>query len=141
MSSAKSPKSDFEGEDEPDKHGEEALNAMQSLFDDAVEPNPFRIPTDDKIFTFKEEEKQRKADAREKTKRAKIWEKSRPAREGCLKKICEASIEPSSLAINPKVQKKINLAEAAGFTIPVEKPRNKENRYKLVDKKREMFLV
>jgi hypothetical protein len=45
------------------------------------------------------------------------------------------------LAINPKVQSKVNVAEAAGFTIPIERPKNRENRYKLVEKKREMFLV
>ena len=56
-------------------------------------------------------------------------------------KICETDIEPSALAINPKVQNKINVGEAAGFTIPIERPKNKENRYKLIDKKREMFLV
>lgn len=33
------------------------------------------------------------------------------------------------------------MAEAAGFTIPIERPKNKENRYKLIEKKREMFLV
>ena len=71
----------------------------------------------------------------------KIWEKNRPTREGCLRKICETDIEPSALAINPKVQNKINVGEAAGFTIPIERPKNKENRYKLIDKKREMFLV
>ena len=69
----------------------------------------------------------------------KIWEKNRPLREGCLRKITETEIEPSSLAINPK--KKINVAEAAGFTIPIERPKNRENRYKLIEKKREMFLV
>ena len=33
------------------------------------------------------------------------------------------------------------MAEAAGFTIPIERPKNRENRYKLIEKKREMFLV
>lgn len=70
-----------------------------------------------------------------------MWEKNRPTREGCLRKICETDIEPSAIAINPKVQKKINVAEAAGFTIPIERPKNRENRYKLIEKKREMFLV
>ena len=105
------------------------------------ESNPFRIPPDEKIFSFKEEEKDRKNDEREKNKSLKIWEKNRPIREGCLRKICETDIEPSGIAINPKVQKKINVGEAAGFTIPIERPKNKENRYKLIDKKREMFLV
>jgi hypothetical protein len=58
-----------------------------------------------------------------------------------LRKICETDIEATQLAINPKVQSKVNVAEAAGFTIPIERPKNRENRYKLVEKKREMFLV
>jgi len=78
---------------------------------------------------------------REQNKSLKVWEKNRPTREGCLRKICETDIEPSALAINPKIQKKINVAEAAGFTIPIERPKNRENRYKLIEKKREMFLV
>ena len=71
----------------------------------------------------------------------KIWEKNKPTREGCLRKLCETDIEPSALAINPKVADKINVAEAAGFNVPVERPKNRENRYQLIDKKREMFLV
>jgi hypothetical protein len=35
----------------------------------------------------------------------------------------------------------VNVAEAAGFTIPIERPKNRENRWKLIEKKREMFLV
>lgn len=78
---------------------------------------------------------------REANKKLKVWEKNRPTREGCLRKFYETDIEPSALAINPKVQSKINVAEAAGFAIPIERPKNKENRYKLIEKKREMFLV
>ena len=40
---------------------------------------------------------------REHNKSMKVWEKNRPTREGCLRKICETDIEPSALAINPKV--------------------------------------
>ena len=32
---------------------------------------------------------------REKNKNLKIWEKNRPTREGCLRKICETDIEPT----------------------------------------------
>jgi hypothetical protein len=135
MSSISSSKSGF-------SHHKDNKNKMNgSAYDQDDESNPFRIPPDEKIFTFKEEEKERKIDDREKNKSLKIWEKNRPTREGCLRKICETDIEPSALAINPKVQKKINVAEAAGFTIPIERPKNKENRYKLIEKKREMFLV
>ncbi|MFS8159530.1 MAG: hypothetical protein ACMG6E_04825 [Candidatus Roizmanbacteria bacterium] len=116
-------------------------NADNSQYDQYQDDNPFKIPPDEKIFSFKEEEKDRKNVEREHNKSMKVWEKNRPTREGCLRKICETDIEPSALAINPKVQKKINVAEAAGFTIPIERPKNRENRYKLIEKKREMFLV
>jgi len=65
--------------------------------------NPFLIPPDEKIFTFKEEEKERKLIDRENNKNMKIWEKNRPIREGTLKKITESEIDPSPLAINPNV--------------------------------------
>jgi hypothetical protein len=65
--------------------------------------NPFSAPSDEKIFSFKEEEKERKLNEKERNKSLKIWEKNRPTREGCLRKICETDIEPSALAINPKV--------------------------------------
>ena len=103
--------------------------------------NPFKLPSDELIFSFKETEKDRKIIEREKNKQLRIWEKNRPVREGCLRKICETDIEATQLAINPKVQSKVNVAEAAGFTIPIERPKNRENRYNLVAKKREMFLV
>ena len=70
-----------------------------------------------------------------------MWEKNRPTREGCLRKLCETDIEPAALAINPKVADKINAAEAAGFNVPVERAKNRDNRWDLVKKKREMFLV
>ena len=103
--------------------------------------NPFRIPNDELIFTFKDDEKKRKVEEREDNKRKRIWEKNKPAREGCLRKLCETDIEPSALAINPKVQSKVSVMEVNGFTVPTERNKNKENRYKLIEKKREMFLV
>lgn len=33
------------------------------------------------------------------------------------------------------------MAEAAGFNVPVEHPKGRENRWDLIKKKREMFLV
>lgn len=111
-----------------------------SLYGDDQE-NPFKLPSDELIFSFKETEKDRKVIEREKNKQLRIWEKNRPVREGCLRKICETDIEPTQLAINPKVQSKVNVAEAAGFTIPIERPKNRENRWNLIQKKREIGLV
>lgn len=76
-------------------------NDANSLYGD--EENPFKAPSDVLIFSFKETEKDRKIIEREKNKQLKIWEKNRPTREGCLRKICETDIEPTQLAINPKV--------------------------------------
>lgn len=39
------------------------------------EINPFRIPPDSKIFTFKEEEKAKKQEERKKNSKLKAWEK------------------------------------------------------------------
>jgi len=54
--------------------------------------NPFKIPSDELIFTFKEDEKARKIQEREQNKKLKLWEKNRPVREGCLRKLCETDI-------------------------------------------------
>ena len=113
---------------------------QNSLFGEDEE-NPFKLPSDELIFQFKEMEQNRKAIEREKNKSLKIWEKNRPTREGCLRKITQTDIEPTQLAINPAIQSKVNMAEAAGYTVPIERPKNRENRWKLIEKKREMFLV
>lgn len=83
----------------------------------------------------------RKEKERLTNKKLKIWEKNRPTREGCLRKLCETDIEPAALAINPNVTDKINQAQADGFNVPVERSKNRENRWELIKKKREMFLV
>ena len=86
------------------RHGDDNKGGNYgTMFDMASEDNPFKVPPDEKIFSFKEEEKERKIEDREKNNSLRIWEKNRPTREGCLRKICETDIEPSALAINPKV--------------------------------------
>ena len=90
------------------KSGQSALKENKARVTGSIygyddETNPFQIPADEKIFSFKEEEREKKNEEREKNKNLKIWEKNRPTREGCLRKICETDIEPSAIAINPKV--------------------------------------
>ena len=67
---------------------ERAITAATSVDTD----NPFKIPSDELIFTFKEDEKARKIQEREQNKKLKLWEKNRPIREGCLRKLCETDI-------------------------------------------------
>jgi len=71
--------------------------------------NPFIIPADEKIFTFKEEEKQKRLADREKNRNTKIWDKNMPTREGCLKKLCGADIQPAAVAIDHRLQKKLSM--------------------------------
>ena len=65
----------------------EVNNNFRSFMDNTQPQNPFIIPPDEKIFTFKEEEKQRRLADRERNRNTKIWDKNRPTREGCLKKL------------------------------------------------------
>ena len=58
----------------------------QSFYDGSTDDsmrNPFSAPADEKIFSFKEEEKERKLEEKERNKTLKIWEKNRPTREVC----------------------------------------------------------
>jgi len=66
-----------------------------SVYGVEEEENPFKLPSDELVFTFKESERDRKIIDREKNKQLRIWEKNRPTREGCLRKICETDIEPT----------------------------------------------
>jgi hypothetical protein len=104
---------------------ERAMTAATSVDND----NPFKIPSDELIFTFKDDEKARKILEREQNKKLKLWEKNRPIREGCLRKLCETDIQPSGIAINSKVATKVNMNEHNNFTVPTERPKNQETRY------------
>ena len=103
--------------------------------------NPFSMPDDELIFTFKEDEKARKIMERERNKKLKLWEKNRPIREGCLRKLCETDIQPSGIAINSKVASKVNMNEFNSYSVPIERPKNQETRYQLKEKKRQIFLA
>lgn len=123
------------------ENSEHGVNDDHHSADPLDDLTPFAMPPEELIFTFKEQEKLRREKEREENKSLKIWEKSKPSREGCLRKLTQTDIEPSALAINPKVKKKINVAEASGFTVPVDRQKNRDNRYTLIEKKREMFRV
>jgi hypothetical protein len=82
------------------------------------------MPSDQMIFTFKEDEKKRKMEEKEQNKKFKLWEKNRPIREGCLRKLIETNIQPSGIAINSKVTSKVNMNEFNSFTVPIERPKH-----------------
>ena len=49
------------------------------------EPNPFGIPSEDLIFTYKDDMKSERMARRERESKLKVWEKSRHMREGRMK--------------------------------------------------------
>ncbi len=76
---------------------------MKNASTETENDNHFKKPSDDMICTFKNDMKNERQSKRENEKSLRVWEKNRPMREGCLRKLCETEIEPSALAINPKV--------------------------------------
>jgi hypothetical protein len=49
------------------------------------EANPFGIPSEDLIFTYKDDMKSERDAKRERESKLKVWEKSRHMREGRMK--------------------------------------------------------
>lgn len=113
----------------------------QSMVDfDKPEPNPFAFPADEKLFTFKEEEKERKAELRRINSGRSIYDKNRPSREGILRKINEVDSSGVRLNVRYRRVQSAKVPQDSGIKLD-SRNKNKESRYKLIEKKREMFLV
>ena len=69
LSSSKSHGNVGQGNDDKQTNADTDFN---SLYGDESE-NPFRMPSDELIFSFKDSEKDRKIIQREKNKQMKIW--------------------------------------------------------------------
>ena len=112
---------------------------LTSIFHDIYNVNPFVQPPDDKIFTFKQEETQKRAETREQRKTMKIWEKSRPPRAGRIKELFKVNIDEDDMKFSQTEKLLPNLAIN---TLVSERNKGKqESRYKLIEKKREMFFL
>lgn len=105
------------------------------------EPNPFSIPPDEKIFTFKEEEKARKVEERKRNSKLKIWEKNKPSREGKLRAICDTDIQMADIIINEEFHKQQKFQDSGIESIPVDTQKNKENKHDLLQRNKNIFLV
>ena len=57
----------------------------KSFFDERSTSNPFMIPGDELIFSFREEENKRRNLRIQSNRKTKIWFKDKPIREGILK--------------------------------------------------------
>jgi len=105
---------------------------------DAGEDNPFRLPPDDQIFLIREQERQRRAEERERVKHLRVWDRhTASSRIGLGKKIGDVVQEASAASAPKKAMRK-----SRSDTGPVgDARRQKENVADFVEKKREMFLV
>lgn len=104
-----------------------------SFFEDRHHSNPFVIPDDDQIFSFREKPPKPAT-------RVRIWNKGRPARAGWLRRLWGENIIAAPVAIRANFRN-IGLNKTHEFTIPVERPKNKENRWELISKKRQMDFM
>lgn len=107
------------------------------LFSDGAQVNPYICPMDANILNIREEN-ERRAEEREEKKRQRIWEKGVKAnRTGQLRAISE--IESSA----PKEdgEQRFTVADAANAALVRDRVHTKENMTKVIEKKREMFLL
>ena len=105
------------------------------------EENPFKIPADEKIFTFKEEEKARKIEERRRNSKLRIWEKNKPEREGKLRAIRDTDIEMWDIIINEEFSKKHQSQDIPMESIPIDVHKKKESKHRLLERNREIFMI
>ena len=98
-------------------------------------PNPFSMPTDEEVFTLRDEEAQRKLAERERVKSLHVWEKGHKTSSALAVDFRKMKLESSAAAAAQ--QSKINLVAAATR----DRRKEKENMADFIAKKREMFLV
>lgn len=101
--------------------------------------NPFKLPSDDKIFRMREEEKKRKELEREASKSLKVWEKNKAenqSRSGRLQDLVGATrtLKLSDVGKGETAENALKLAAPP-------RRQEKENMTEFIAKKREMFLV
>ncbi|CAI2386522.1 unnamed protein product [Moneuplotes crassus] len=100
--------------------------------------NPFRIPPDSKIFTFKDEEKAQKLAKRKRNATLRAWEKDKPDREGVLREIRDIDID---LNFQGKDKSRHYESDNADFqSFPV-KNRKKESRHQILERNKNIFLI
>ena len=108
-----------------------------SAEEEKQEANPYKEPPLEKIFTYKDEQKELKAQEREKNDSLKVWEKGKPKNEGLIRKI--NSIQ--SLSESDKGEEKGASGKKVDGLLPGERRKHAEGKHELIDKKRDMFLL
>lgn len=94
--------------------------------------NPYKEPPLEKIFTYKDEQRELKMAERQKNAKLEIWEKSMPKNAGMIRKINE---------IGKEEEKKKEKHEIAEEALPGEHRKRLDSKHDLIEKKRDMFLL
>ncbi|OMJ86518.1 hypothetical protein SteCoe_11932 [Stentor coeruleus] len=111
------------------------LPPIKSTIFDTSHENPFKVPPDEEILNVKEM-KNRAREEKVSEMNQPIWDKGlKFNRAGALRKIEEVDSE------NTPHDEKITVAEAAHAALVTDRVRTRENIYKTIEKKREMFLL
>lgn len=101
--------------------------------------NPFKLPSDDKIFRMREEEKKRKEIEREASKSLKVWQKNKTDNMSRSGRLQELVGETRTLKLTDV--SKGDGTDSAGKLTTAPRRQEKENMTEFIAKKREMFLV
>lgn len=103
-----------------------------------IPENPFKLPSDDKIFRMREEEKKRKESEKEASRDLKVWQKSKSESMSRSGRLQELIGETRTLKLSDVA--KGTDPEGAKLVAPPRR-QEKENMTEFITKKREMFLV
>lgn len=107
-----------------------------SVFDTSTQENPFVVPADQDILHIREA-KERDREERRKQRNLPVWEKGlKFNRAGALRRIEEIELDKTD-----EDDKKVSVAEAAHTALVTDRVRTRENMTKVIEKKREMFLL
>jgi len=104
------------------------------------ESNPFRLPSDEQVFSMREQEKRSWQEAREKLKKMSVWEKTQASmkRRGIVsRRELDAELGMDLVIKDRNVSKR----NPSGSGVMVERRREKSSMADFISKKREMFLV
>eukprot|EP00933_Yihiella_yeosuensis_P081519 TRINITY_DN95131_c0_g1_i1.p1 TRINITY_DN95131_c0_g1~~TRINITY_DN95131_c0_g1_i1.p1 ORF type:complete len:572 (-),score=178.31 TRINITY_DN95131_c0_g1_i1:117-1832(-) len=105
--------------------------------------NPFKLPPDDQIFLIREQERQQRAEHREKVKHQHVWEKTTSSVRINRSRRVEDGTDDATIAAEAQKTRRggASSTRTEGATLGRDTRREKENVADFVAKKREMFLV
>ena len=111
---------------------------------DEVERNPFTLPSDEEVFKLRDEDKQRRADERERQHGLKVWQKTTTGQmTGGAQRLKELmkGTDVETTVVSKKTRQTRDLVTEAKTIIANDRRQEKENMAEFIAKKREMFLV